>query len=63
MQQYVGEYKLAPTFFIIITANGSQLTAQATGQPAAEIYPQKENVFFYKVVDAQIEFEKDNNGK
>ncbi len=63
LQQYVGEYKLAPTFSIIITANGSQLTAQATGQPAAEIYPQKENVFFYKVVDAQIEFEKDNNGK
>jgi CubicO group peptidase (beta-lactamase class C family) len=62
LQQYTGVYKLAPNFSITITAEGSQLKAQATGQPIAEIYPQKENFFFYKVVDAQIEFQKDEKG-
>lgn len=62
LQQYTGVYKLAPNFSITITSEGSQLKAQATGQPIAEIYPQKENFFFYKVVDAQIEFQKDEKG-
>jgi serine-type D-Ala-D-Ala carboxypeptidase/endopeptidase len=56
LNRYVGDYQLAPGFVITITLKDGQLLAQATGQPAAPIYPESETRFFYKVVDAQIEF-------
>jgi CubicO group peptidase (beta-lactamase class C family) len=63
LEQYVGQYELAPNFFITVTKNESQLMAQATGQPGIEIYPETDSKFFYKVVDAQIEFQKSTEGK
>ena len=36
---------------------------QATGQSKSEIYAQSEAKFFSKVVDAQISFIKDDQGK
>ena len=62
LQQYVGVYELAPTFKISVTVEGSQLMAQATGQPKLPVYASSETKFFYKVVDAQIEFFKDDKG-
>lgn len=62
LQQYVGVYELAPTFKISVTAEGSRLMAQASGQPKLELYASSEAKFFYKVVDAQIEFFKDDKG-
>jgi CubicO group peptidase (beta-lactamase class C family) len=63
LQKYVGQYQLAPGFVITITRSGDQLTAQATGQPGAPIYPKSETQFFYKVVDAQIEFVQNASGQ
>jgi hypothetical protein len=37
--------------------------AQLTGQPLFQFYPESETRFFYKVVDAQLTFQKDGNGK
>jgi hypothetical protein len=34
-----------------------------TGQPRFEIYPKAENVFFLKVVPAQLTFVRDDKGK
>jgi len=62
LQQYVGVYELAPTFKLSITVEESQLMAQATGQPKLPVYASSETKFFYKVVDAQIEFFKDDKG-
>jgi hypothetical protein len=62
LQQYVGVYELATTFKISVTVEGSQLMAQATGQPKLPVYASSETKFFYKVVNAQIEFFKDANG-
>ncbi|HTP89896.1 MAG TPA: serine hydrolase [Bryobacteraceae bacterium] len=62
LQRYVGEYQLAPSFSIRVTLDGGRLMAQATGQPAFEIFAEKENEFFYKVVDAQITFKVDSSG-
>jgi len=39
------------------------LFAQLTGQLKLEIFPKSETEFFWKSVNAQIEFVKDNNGK
>ena len=60
---YVGEYQLAPNFILTITREGDQLFAQATGQPKAQIFPESEREFFYKVVDAQITFDTDSAGR
>ncbi len=63
LQQYVGEYQLMPTFSITITAEGTQLKAQATGQSQLDFFPEKEDFFFATAVDAQLEFLKDESGK
>jgi CubicO group peptidase (beta-lactamase class C family) len=60
---YVGDYELAPTFSIAVTREGDQIFAQATGQPKFEIFPESETRFFLKVVDAQVEFVRDADGK
>lgn len=60
---YVGEYELQKGFTITITKEENRLFAQATGQDKFEIFPSSETEFFYKVIDAKITFEKDENGK
>jgi D-alanyl-D-alanine-carboxypeptidase/D-alanyl-D-alanine-endopeptidase len=62
LETYVGEYALAPTFIIQVTREGARLFAQATAQSKFEIFAEKEGEFFYKVVDAQITFSKDQSG-
>ncbi len=63
LQGYVGQYQLAPNFIIAITREGNGLFAQATGQPKFQIYPEGPRDFFLKVVDAQITFKTDANGR
>lgn len=60
---YVGSYQLAPEFSIRITREGGHLFEQATDQPKFEIFPANEKEFFLKVVDAQITFLTNANGR
>jgi len=62
LQQYIGVYELAPKFNLMITLEGSQLMAQASGQGKAPVYASSETKFFYKAVEAQIEFFKNDQG-
>jgi CubicO group peptidase (beta-lactamase class C family) len=62
LKQYVGEYELVPNFVITISLAENGLKLQATGQPAFDLYAEKENIFFLKVVEAKVEFVKDANG-
>lgn len=62
LKQYVGEYELAPGFTITISFEGNGLKAHPTGQGIFDLYAEKENFFFLKVVDAQVEFVKEANG-
>jgi CubicO group peptidase (beta-lactamase class C family) len=63
LQQYVGAYPLSPQFIVTVTLENGKLMAQATGQGAYEIYAEKPDHFFYKVVDAQVVFHRDTQGK
>lgn len=63
LEQYTGEYVLQPNFSIVISLEGNQLKAKATGQGKYEIYPLSKTRFFYKVVDAEIEFVQNKEGK
>ncbi len=62
LESYVGVYQLMPTFLITIRLEEDALTAQATGQEPFRIYPKSTSRFFYKVVEAEIEFESDQEG-
>ena len=60
---YVGRYQLAPTVVMTITRKDRQLFTQLTGQPAFEVFPESPTEYFLKVVDAQLTFEVDGQGK
>ena len=61
--RYVGVYQLTPAFLITITLKGDHLIAQATDQPSEPIFASSTTRFFYRVVDAEIEFFADPSGK
>jgi CubicO group peptidase (beta-lactamase class C family) len=63
LKQYTGDYQLRPNFVITITYENGSLMSRATGQGKAELFPEKENFFFLKVVDAQLEFIKGANNE
>jgi serine-type D-Ala-D-Ala carboxypeptidase/endopeptidase len=63
LELYVGKYQFVPNAFMMITRKDNQLSAQLTGQGPAEIYPENKTDFFYKVVDAQILFKMDGQGR
>tara|TARA_R110000787_G_scaffold41071_13_gene101609 strand:+ start:5612 stop:7402 length:1791 start_codon:yes stop_codon:yes gene_type:complete len=63
LQTYVGKYELTPEFIITVTKSGNQMIAQATGQGEFEIYPKSDNVFYLKVVEAQVTFNLNDNGQ
>lgn len=60
LADYVGSYELAPGFIFVVTLEGDQLITQITGQP---IFAESETMFFPKVVDAEIEFFKNEKGQ
>ena len=59
---YVGPYDYGGAV-LTVTRDGDHLMAQLTGQPAFEIFPKGKDVFFWKVVEAEVTFVKDGNGK
>jgi len=62
LDRVVGSYELGPGFVLKVWREGTRVLAQATGQGTAEVFPESENVFFYKVVDAQLAFTRDAAG-
>ena len=62
LQQYVGVYELSPVFKITVTVKDGKIFGQATGQQPFEMFAKKDNLFFLKVVDAQVEFFKNDEG-
>ncbi len=62
MQKLIGEYDYLTAVMEITFADG-QLYAQLTGQPKYPIYPSSPTTYFWKVVDAEVEFKFDETGK
>jgi CubicO group peptidase (beta-lactamase class C family) len=61
--QYLGNYPLAPSFIITVTAEGEQLLLQATGQPRLKLQPIAADRYGVQGVDAEVSFERDATGK
>jgi len=63
LAQYAGVYEMAPRVYMTVAVEGEQLTTQLTGQPKLPVFAEADGKFFLKVVDAQLEFGKDGDGK
>ena len=61
--RYVGRYQLAPAALLTVSRDGDRFQVQLTGQPAFQIFAETERSFFLKVVDAQLTFETDAQGR
>jgi CubicO group peptidase (beta-lactamase class C family) len=62
MRPFVGEYEIQPGFSLKVTLENGHLMTQATGQAKFEIFPESPVKFFLKVVDAQLEFQRNADG-
>ena len=63
LANYAGTYQIAPDFALVMTLEGGQLMTQATGQPKFPLFAESETKFFLKVVDAEVEFVKNDKGE
>jgi len=61
---FVGRYDYGGGKTILtVSRESDHLFAQLTGQPKFEIFPKSPTEFFWKVVNAQVTFVKDDSGK
>jgi CubicO group peptidase (beta-lactamase class C family) len=63
LAQYAGTYEIAPTFQIVMSVEDGQLMTQATGQPKVQMFAESDSKFFLKVVDAEVDFVKNEKGE
>ncbi len=63
LQQYTGIYEINPQMRATVSVENGKLIITPEGQPATELFPESETVFFFKIMDAKIEFVKDGSGK
>lgn len=62
LQRYAGRYGLEGGPVLTITAEGGKLSGKLGNQPPFEMLAESETQFFVKVVDADVEFQKDAAG-
>ncbi len=60
LKQYEGEYEIQPGFTVVINVKDGELIATPTGQSQKNLHAQKEDFFFEKEEDVQVEFTRNN---
>ncbi len=60
---YEGQYSYPGGAILTVTQEEGRLYAQLTGQQKFEIFPKGDHMFFWKIVQAQIEFKLNNKGR
>jgi len=63
LEAVVGRYDYGSGAVLTVTKEGNHLYAQLSGQGGFEIFPKSETEFFWKAVEAQVTFVKDEHGK
>lgn len=62
LAEYEGVYALSPEFKITVFLEDGKLMTKATGQGPLQVFPEANDRFFLKVIDAQIGFNRDESG-
>ena len=63
LRAYVGEYQLTPQLSLSITLENGRLQAQPTGQSKATLFAEAQDLFFLRVVNAQVRFTRGASGE
>ncbi len=63
LDEYAGVYSINKSARFTLIRRGDGLVARLTGQPFSPIFASAKDEFFYKVVDAQLSFHRDESGK
>jgi len=63
VEQFVGQFRLAPAMTFSFSREGSRLFVTPTDQPRYEVFAESPAKWFLRAVDATIEFERDEAGK
>lgn len=63
LQEYVGRYERGTAISVAFFVKDGKLMTQRTGQGAFEVFPEARDRFFLRVVDAQVEFVRDKDGR
>ncbi len=61
--KFVGYYKFPGNWIMTVSRKGDRFLTQLQGQPHVRVFPEAPNKFFAGVVDAQITFESNTQGK
>ncbi len=60
LKRYEGRYDFGNGFFMDVTTEGNKLFITPTAQPKQRAYAESETSFFFKVVDASMQFVEEN---
>ena len=60
---YVGQYGVTSQTVFTISREGDKFMAGVTGQPKIELFAESETKFFFKAIEAEVEFIKDSTGQ
>jgi len=63
LKRYVGAYNRRPGFDLLITLEGDRLMAESIGQFKYPLFAESETHFFFKDVEAEIEFPANAKGE
>ena len=63
LRAFVGEYQLTPQLSLTITLEDGRLQAQPTGQSKATLFAEAADMFFLRVVNAQVRFTRAPSGE
>lgn len=63
LDAYVGLYSVAPVFMLDVARLGDRLFVQATGQRPLEVFYAGDGRFFFKQVNARLDFAFDSSGR
>jgi len=62
LDTYLGRFQLTPELVLTVTREGKRIFIQATGQDKIEAYAESNNKFFFKTIQATMEFVRDEQG-
>ena len=63
LARYVGAYRMSPGVYMTIRLSDEQLISRLTGQGDVPLFAEADGKFFPKVVQAELDFIKDSDGK
>ncbi|MCW3094272.1 MAG: beta-lactamase, partial [Ferruginibacter sp.] len=63
LKQYTGEYEVQPSLHVIITVKDGHLLASPTGQTPKILFAEKEDLFFEKTEDVQLQFTRNDKSE